>query len=283
MASKRFIGTDGSYSTAGNWSPSGVPIAGDSVTLPAGGGSVTTGLNQSAVAIADFIVEEGYTGVIGVASSLSYLQINPTRFVFQGTGLAYIDLGASAISPLVLDTATASTGLRGLYLKGSALATLAVQKGKVGLAVLTGETSTVATVRVGHRGNVTGDASVWLGSGVTLTTWQQTGGDNVINCAATTLTGEDGQVRTEGTGAIGTINADGATIFPNSTGTITTLTRSGGAAGTSSVNFTRCNLARTVSTLTQQPGMTVIYDPAVLTITTRAAPSVPVSLAATAP
>lgn len=272
MANKTWAGSDGNYGTAGNWSPSGVPTAGDDVRIPASSSqSITSGLDQSAVAIGDFIVEEGYTGTIGSADG--YLQIDPDRFEFAGSGQAWIDIGSAAIDVQVLGTAAAATGDRGLHLKGSAIDELAILGGNVGVAARHGETATVATCRVTGA-----NADVILGAGVTLTTLRVTAGTVRLRCACTTVTVYGGTLHTEEDGAITTLNLEGGTVYSNSSGTITTLNAGGGTA-----DFTRSGLARTVSTLKQNPGSTLVYDPAVLTITTRSAPDDPISLRASKP
>ena len=171
--------TSGDYSVSTNWSPAAVPLVTDNVRIPAGSPAITAGLNQSAVSLGDFIVEDGFANTI--ASSAAYLQIVCSRFLFYGTGLSYIDIGTSAIAPQVFKTAAAAQGYRGLYLKGSAITTLSVMGGKVGLASLAFETATATTVRV------TGSGSVWIGAAATLTTLLQERGDSVLRSAATTV------------------------------------------------------------------------------------------------
>lgn len=278
MADRIWIGTDGAYSTAGNWSPSGVPAAGENVRIPAGSGSITSGLDQSAVEIGYFIVEEGYTGTIGVAGSNgglpTYLQIDCDRFEYAGGTKSWIDVTDSAIPIEVKKTAPGGTGTRGLYLKGSAITTLSVMAGSVGLAVHHTETSTATTIRV------CGDsASVWAGAGVTLTNFYMTRGSGEMRCSASTgVTIHGGTFRSTEVGTIGTLTIDGGTAYPESTGTITTLNADGGT-----VDFTGSSESRTVTTFKQNPGSTVIYDPAVITMTNRSAPDDPVSLTASLP
>lgn len=264
MANKTWIGTDGDYSVAGNWSPSGVPLAGDVVHLPAGAGAISAGLTQSGVALAEFVVEEGYTGLIG--SSAGYLQITTTIFRYSGKGVAYIDLSASACSPEIRDSADASFGSRGLYLLGSALNVVNVINGDVGLAARFAETSTAATVRV-----VGAKAAATLGAGVTLANFYQTGGAATLRCAATVATVWGGELTTLDAGAIATMHVNGGIVHSESTGTITTLNANGGE-----IDFTGSGATRTVTTLNQNAGSVVTYDPAVLTITTRNAPNGPV-------
>jgi hypothetical protein len=178
MADKIWIGTDGNYGTAGNWSPSGVPTTSDSVYLTQDyNGAITAGLDQSAVAIDKFVVD-GYTGKIGTLA-LGYLQIDPDSFSFNGSDVSFIDVGAAAINLDIRSTAGGGT-TRGLYLKGSAIAVLSLIRGDVGLAHQYGETSTAATIRV------TGGTLV-CGTGATLTTIDSYGGTTRLGANVTTL------------------------------------------------------------------------------------------------
>ena len=88
MAVKIWTGaTDGDWSVAGNWSPSGVPASTDDVIISAAYTvSITAGLNQSAVTLNSLTVEEGYSGAIG--SKSADLQIATDALTFQGSGVA---------------------------------------------------------------------------------------------------------------------------------------------------------------------------------------------------
>jgi hypothetical protein len=262
MANRTWEGDlSGDWNTAGNWKEGAVPVATDDVRVPPGSGAITSGRNQSGVALGYVIIEAGHTNAI--AGPAAYLQLQCTRFECHGAGTYYIDLGASAVSPEITNSANPSVGNRGVYLKGSALATVNVLGGHVGLAVLHGETATATTVRVtGAR------ASCWVGAGVTLTTFYQTQGDSEVRCAATTISCYGGTLRTDETGTVGTFNCYGGTIRPESSGTITTMLLDGEAQGGVFVDFTGSGVVRTVGTLKQNPGSRLRYDPAVLAITT---------------
>ena len=235
------VSTPGDYSVAANWSPAAVPLATDSVFIPAGAPAITAGLNQSAVALATFYVEPGYTKTI--ASSAAYLQIAATTFVFSGTGVGYIDLGSSNITAVVTTTATGSTGNYGLYLKGSNLLALACSGGNTAVAMLTGETSTVATTRMSGAGT-----QCTLGTGVTLTTGNVSNGTLTINCAATTCNVFGGNFCSAFSGAITTINVTQGNCYPNSSGTVTNLNCLGGMTDT-----TKFGIPRTVTNHKQNP------------------------------
>lgn len=245
MANKLWIGTNGAYGTNGNWSPTNVPTTGDDVRLAYGGSAISSTLDQSAVAIGDFIVESGFSAAIGSASGAgSYLQLDPDRFEFAGTGQALIDLGSAAITAQIFDSATPNTGDRGLFLKGSALAGLNVLKGRVGLAARHGETSAVTTATVNGV-----SADLWIGEGTTLTTLNVLLGTCRVRSAATTINLFGGTLYLEEVGTVTTVNVYGGTLFPNSSGTITTMNVLGGT-----VDWTKSGVARTVSTLNLKRG-----------------------------
>ncbi len=263
----------GDLNTSGNWVPSGVPAATDNVRFPAGSPSITaslTALNTSTLsgALGTVVFEDGFTGTVGTTGT--NMQFTCTRFDFSGTGIAYIDLQASSIAPQVFNAAPASTSTRGLYLIGSALTTLNVEGGAVGIAFRSGETSTVATIRC--AGNT---ADVGVGSGASLTTFYQTAGTSIIRCAATTVSCYGGTLKTTEAGAITTVNIKGGFAYLESTGTITTLNADGGTA-----TMLLSGAARTVTTLSQNPppggSSSMHYDPNIVTVTNLSAPTNPI-------
>lgn len=247
------------YGTAQNWSLNAVPASTNDVVIggPTSGQSVSIlyGLNQSSVDIAAFNVQKDYNGQIGREEDGKsyYLRIDPDTVDYQGaSNLALIDIGSANISPQIECNGSALTGKFALYLKGSNIATLEVRKGKVGVAPLTGETTTVATLLVSFISNALSDSDVTVGSGVTLTTVTQSGGKLDLRCAATTVTtAANSECTTNGTGAITTWHAYGK-IYPNSTGTVTTLNLFGVC------DETRDRSARTISTTNAKPGSELV-------------------------
>ena len=143
----------------------------------------------------------------------------------------------------VLKTAVPGGTSYGLYITGSAMTTITNTAGQVAVATTANTTATVATV-------LNNNGRVEIGTGVTLTTLTQTGSasDAVLRCAATTVTASEGSMTIYGSGAITTLNngnaQGGATIYANSSGTITTLNAKGGAT-----DFSGSNTPRTVTTL----------------------------------
>jgi len=239
-----------------------IPVATDDVRIPAGSASIASGLDQSAVAIVDFIVEDGYTGDIG--SSTEYLRIDPDKFEFSATdGTAYIDVGtASSLACQIYSTGSADTGERGLYLLGSAIGVLNVTGGQVGVAVRAGETATVTTARLQSD-----SSSLWLGEGVTLTTYQQQAGTGILRCGATTVLVYDGTLLTQEVAAITTLNQKGGAITANGTGTVGTWNLYAGV-----IDLQKSGAARTITTLNKYRGESEIRrNKEAVTITTETA------------
>lgn len=271
MAEKTWLGDNtgnvGDWGVAANWSPSGVPVAADNVRIPAGSEKISGTLDQSAVALGDVIVEDGYTNPIGTRTAPAdptYLQIDPNAFSFEGTGVSYIDTGATgSINPEIYKTAVAGAGLRGLYLKGTNFSVVSIVSGDVSIAGFHGESATVPTLRLLG-------GSCWLGDGLTLTTLDVYDGNHVLRAAATTVNLYKGNLLTREVGAITTFNVEGGILTSDSSGTITALTINGGK-----VDMLQSGVARIVSTLKVNSG-SFDYDPSVVTVTTHADPDDPV-------
>jgi hypothetical protein len=196
-----------------------IPKTDDDVVFRVGSGStVSSNLDNAAVAIDDFVTEAEWSGTIG--SATNFLRIDPNRFEWNG-GSGYIDLGATAIPLRVTKTATPSYGYRALYLRGTALTTVDLAGGSVGLAVNAGDSLTCTTLRV------TG-ADVIAGAGCTLTTVDVLNGQLLLRTNATTLNVYGGQVTLDAACAVTTINLYGGEVKYGSTGNITTLNHNGG-------------------------------------------------------
>ena len=112
--------TDNSWNTAANWSNGSVPAATDDVSIPAGSADITSGLDQSAVALGTMQVEKGYSGKIGDNTDLQnpiYLQLNANELFVFGKPTMYVDLRSST-GVILAGSATPTLGMYGIYLKG---------------------------------------------------------------------------------------------------------------------------------------------------------------------
>lgn len=301
------------WSVAANWSGGAVPVNGDDVTIDnTYSGNIAWGLAQSAVTLNSLTISKSWTGLLGLNTSVftttadgnttvatineyrqAYLAISSTNPMSvgasaqivgtaSGSGRIMIDIGSVASQTVQIlgtkSTATDSGKPAVRILANSASATILVRSspGGVGLAMdKPTETTTIGSLYVS---DVSTASKVISGSGVTWTTWEQTGGQNVIQSAGTTLNAKGGTVSTEGSGALTTINAyTGSTVTSNSSGTITNLNLYGGT-----VDFTRSSKARTVTNTNWQKdsSATLKADSSIVTFSNNTYPSTSFSLTA---
>jgi fibronectin-binding autotransporter adhesin len=281
-ATKIWVSTDGNWGTAASWSPSGVPANNDNVYLEDSAVSVTAGFSQSAVYLASLNIAQSYTGYVG--DDVNYLSIGAVKVEIgynngpgspAGSQRINLNLDANCGSVVINDSGSPYTStIPTILIKDiNASSTLEVRKGKVGVAFKTGEVSTFSTITAATGSEVT------IGSGTTLTTYKQTGGDNTLLCAATTVTVDGGTLLINGTGAITTLTTTGGTVISNTSGVITTATTE--ILGT--LDLTKSTKARTITTCKLDSGGTLKYDPSVITLTNKVSSDAPVALKATRP
>jgi len=281
MADRIWIGTDtgneGDWATAANWTGAAVPVNGDDVYFVDSSQSVTEGFAQGAVTLGSLNIAQSYTGLIGTAAG--YLVINATvlRIGYHygpgtpaGSGRIKLNLGAAASTAIIFNTGSPDDSYLPAVrlLCNHANTTVEVRKGTVGIACEPTETSTLSKVSVSYVSQVTADADVYIGAGVTLTTLDKSGGDCVLECAATTVTNGAGKLITAGSGAITTMNCTGGTIESNSSGTITTCN----AFDAGYIDFTKAQAARTVTTLKIGNSARISLDPSIITLTNKIQP-----------
>ena len=239
------------WGLAGNWSLLAVPVNTNDVFVPAGSPDILYGLDQHGVTLAGFTVQLGYTGNIGRNEGISKLALRfaCTGFTYDGTGiLARFDIGSSNISPTIRSSGKAVAGSHAVEMKGSNIATLNVSNADIGIATAAaGETATVGTI------NISGNSTVAVGTGVTLTSWNNNGGTITVGCAFTTGVNLAGTYINQGSGAVTTLTNNGTTKF-GGTGTFTT------AQGSGVFDKRGSTLAQTITTVKLNAGAS-LYDP----------------------
>ncbi len=255
------------WNTDANWSGASQPVDGDVCYFRNTNVSVLDGLDQSSLNLS-IVVEQSFTGTIGrplinaagyPEYRATYLKIgtddSPTQSITigqgqgAGSGRIKIDAGASTTSVVVHNTGNPlEQGIEAFLFKGTdASNTMLVNRGSVGIAVLpyddgvsAEESATLSTLSVGYVTNPAGDARVRCGSGVTLTTIDQSGGTLEINSGATTITKTAGEL-TLGGGVTGsavtvtTLNERGGTTYVTGVTTITT----GNLANSGTLDYSR--------------------------------------------
>lgn len=266
MAVKKWIGgfagatTD--VNTAGNYVPSGVPVAGDDLFIEANPSGTDYGMTNSLSTLASVIlnslnISQTYTGQIGTnstTSSSAYLQVGATTtnigYQFGGTipgsgsSLIRINNGTNQNATNIFNTAQSSalTNAGPVTLLGTHTSnTLNITAGIVSIAQDPAESSAYATVNTG--------GTVFFGTGVTLTTLNVIAGSCLIRSASTTVNITSGAFTTAGTGGITTINAYGGGAILNATGTIGNLN-----IFAASVDMSQSTLSRTLTNATVNNG-----------------------------
>lgn len=294
------------WSTAANWSDGVVPASTDTVIVPADAASyISWGLAQSGVTLTALYVRKP-DHRIGLRSNAfatsadgqtvdsaypeyrqSYLDVgadiielgDPAAFSTPtGSGRIKIDNAKSGASVFTIHETAPSAVESGLpsvlYIAAHANADVYVRaaSGGIGIAVMPTETATVGIVSVDSETRTT---RVLISSGVTLTTYTQRGGDNVLGAAATIATVNvlGGTLTTEGDYTATAVNVLGGTLFANHKKTagnaITTATIDGGT-----LDGSQSLTPRTWATVNLTSG-TVRADGDYVTITTLGVPASP--------
>lgn len=271
-----------SWDVAENWSGGAVPVNGDDVYVDTPNTpDILYGLDQTGVALATLTVGSAYTGRIGLPvrneagyteDRDTYLTIAPTVLSVgagtgdttgAGPGRVKIDSGATQFTATVHGTGPpADAGVEALLLKGTNVANqLSVLGGSVGVAVLAGETSALASLRVaGGR--------VRTGPGTPVSSVFTSGGQTEVNGnigTAANMTG--GELTHRGAGTATAVQVDGGTFRYESTGAYGTIDVSDGGT----VDATGDPRAKQVQTLTlharavyRDPHRTVNYGTSVV-------------------
>lgn len=249
------------WSLATNWDTGAVPVNSDDVYIE-GTSDILYGLAQTAVTLTSLNILSTFTGKIGsplineaggyYEYRATYLAIKATSFQMPagsgaGSGRLKIDFSSAQMTGAVNQTGTPlESGLESLLIKGThASNALEVNKGSVGIAVFPGETAVIATLRQGYTSNIAGDTQVRCGSGVTLTTINQSGGTLETNSNITTVN-KTGGTMTIVSGTVTTLNNYSGTVYYISTGTCTTAV----IGGEGTLDFSRDMSDRTFTTTT---------------------------------
>jgi hypothetical protein len=226
------------WSTAANWSTGSIPANGDNVYFRNNAVPVLFGLSQTAVAPALLIIEQTYSGTIGLPYNAfttaagtinstvpeyrqSYLAIaaavlrigeNYSSSTASGSSLLKVDLSTAASSIECFNCGTSADGLPPVRLKTNSSAALLKVYGssQVGLCFeQPAESGTIGEIDVYPGGNG-GQPSVFVGANVTQTTHRQLTGTAVLRNAPATLTIEYGSTVTlAGAGTIGVLQPRG--------------------------------------------------------------------------
>ena len=260
------------WGTAENWVGGAVPVAADTVLIPAGTAAILYGLNQSGVELATFEIR-GHGNQIGKTDN-GYLQIDlPTAAITvtlnKPSGECWIDFGTTAdaggLTLCVEQCAAASTATRGNYgmkVRGHDLVSLSLGGGRLGFNVDLDGSESCSAFSVASN---LSDAYLEIGVGTTdkagavIDSVSITSGEAHSYSAVTNYYCRGGGVAHTYVGAISaTVDAWGATaeFHTHGSGTLTAVTLRDGATLDNSADA----IAKTVTNCTAYAG-TVIKDP----------------------
>lgn len=258
------------WNTAANWSGGAVPVSTDDVVVDRGS-DILFGLAQASVTLGSLTVLRTYTGKIGLNAAASITTVDGSspnssypeaRQTYLRIGADLVDVGqhfgpgspqgsqrikidnaksgASTNTIHAAPRASSETGfpaVRMLAAHASGDFIVRSAANGFGLAVdVPGETATIGDLSVT---DITSTSRVYTGPGVTLTTWTQEGGVNVLQAAATvtSVDAHGGEVSLEGEYLVTTLTNDDATVRANNVpaagAAVTTATLNGGTTDAS--------------------------------------------------
>jgi hypothetical protein len=268
MAIKYWTGASGDndWSTAGNWNPSGVPVASDDVYITNSSVDISAGLGQSAILLASLHITQSYTGRIEGSASNEFLEIGATVCeigeIFNGqTGTGspkiLLDLGTTNASTCtVTDTGVTTDGSNPLEILAGNSSTDIIVKG--GTLSINGDLTarTIRNINI-HEGDVKIDDNL------TFTKLNIAGGSvsidsDIADCAITS-----GTLDVVNGSNITTLDVDGGTVNISNNGTRTATTIEV-LKGT--LNLLECT-SLTITNLKVRPGALVNIDTRFVTLT----------------
>lgn len=229
----------GDVSQASNYSTGALPSANDTLIFEnVSGVNLNEGLTALAAIQLTQVWFRNWGGDVGLPQHngnyweyrQAYLQLKATEVIFDcpDCQLARLDNQTFQTSLKVFSTGPSKVqNLETLCWKGTHASNVAqLDGGTIGIAVLAGETATVATLNCGYVTQKESDARVRCGTGCTLTTITRIGGTLETWAGATTVNSKDGsgKMTIRGTAAFTTINCFSGGIDYLSSGTIGTLT-----------------------------------------------------------
>ena len=267
---------------AGNWSGATLPVDTDTVIFADSSVDCLYGLDNNGVTPAEVIFDSSFTGNVGlpVYNENGYYEYRDRFLKYcnsgdaattlvtvgqgssAGSGRIKLNAGTGRCTVTVLKTSSPQEDgeMAFEFLGTHASNEVNVSRGSVGLANSAGSAATISTLRIGYIDSVDSDSDVLCGTGATLTTVTQTGGEAETRSNITTLTLNGGtHIRNAGTTTTATVN--GGELIYNTTGTLSTLVVANGGKA----NFSGDLRPKTVSSLTVNSGAALLEPHGVVT------------------
>ena len=243
MANNVLIGTNVTWTTAGNWSTGAAPVNSDVVFLTNNQTLITGGLVNTGVRLTTLNLVMDFTGRVGTnnVSGNTYLQISAVTgnlgipaaggAVVNGSSLFNWDAGTSSTVINVLNTSNSGSaqGQSPYKLLGSAL-TINLMGGNISVAALPTENATISTMNVIASGQGV-SPQAYLGPGCNLGTMTLTGGFVVSNSqtlvSSAVISGNNVRLVHQGTGGFNSLVVDNGGVTYNGSGSVNSLSLTG--------------------------------------------------------
>lgn len=236
-----------------NWSTGVLPVDADTIVFESTAIDCLYGLVQTLITPAIVRIKTNYSGKIGLAREDDYYEYRPAYLTLgntadaqtitieigqgngDGSGRIKLNTGTAQTALYVFGTGTpAETDVPAVLWKGTHASNVAdVQRGSMGVAFYADESATVATLTMGWIDDQARDASVFIGTGTTLTTVNKTGGTLDLWVGFTTLTQVEGLTEFRD-GTAGTITQYAGRLNYASDGGYTAINQYGGTVDFSS-------------------------------------------------
>lgn len=168
-----YPGSEGSYSTANNWSGGSAPSANDDVFILPGSSSITSGLDATATAIDTFTVFPGYMGTIGTPGAFLLLDCDE-QVIYCGSGDAYINTSDRQLAYMRIEQPESATGTL-YHISGTSGGTADTQEIELFRGRFDHISGDIGLIKVSHRANPLSDSTYYHRAG-TVTQYQQMGG-----------------------------------------------------------------------------------------------------------
>jgi hypothetical protein len=263
------------WSVAANWSGGAVPVDDDTIVFENSITSALYGLDQSAITADLLTIKQSFTGTIGLprTNAAGYVEYRDTYLAISpdvvdigggegiGSGRIKINTGSVQTALTVLNSGTGlDSGVYAVVWKGThASNAVALMEGELDIAPFASEVATCLTLRQGESNA----AKIRCGSGVTVGTITNTGGNMIVDtttAAVTAITQTAGELTINGmTNAVTSLTVWGGVVKYNTAGTLTAGIVGSGAT----LDFRGDMRAKTVTALTRYDGAD-IQDPAAI-------------------
>ena len=227
---------------ANNWAPSGVPGASDDAVFQDSAVDALFGFDELEVQSVTFY--SSYTGRVGLPATnqSGYREYRSRSWTLDtasvvigrggtgGSGQIRLNLTHSTPTVTIEGSSTpADTGTQAIVLTNTGgTITVNITQGDVGIAPNAGDAATVGTLRIGSESSPTSDVTLFVGSGATISTLEQCGGQVSTYGNVSTWNKREGEAVVYAAATVGTLTNEEGEFVWASTGTITTATFRGG-------------------------------------------------------